>query len=263
MKKFWKVLKIVLLVLLALIVVIGIAIAIFSVKNGKQMDACVDAILEEVSKDHEIEKKDAGDLTEITLFGPVKIKNQQYEIKGFGNMTIMTANAGVMQMVSAIFSPFDKDVALFSLDYMYMFASRTCYLEFYDLVDEKDAEYMSWMNKLETIRSKYGELEDTQASGGWYDDLITVAIYKKAGTADNEKIIDMLRDTIDIYTDMADAYPRMFGTARYQKINRVKDYSDKLIDNGGVSTDMIAGILGVDKTREFFDQVFFGTEKYR
>ena len=62
---------------------------------------------------------------------------------------------------------------------------------------------------------------------------------------------------------LLEGLPRLFGTARYQKINRVKDYSDKLIDNGGVSTDMIAGILGVDKTREFFDQVFFGTEKYR
>ena len=42
-----------------------------------------------------------------------------------------------------------------------------------------------------------------------------------------------------------------------------QEYSDGLIDKGGVSTDVFKKELGEAKTRDFFNKVFFGTELYR
>ena len=41
-----------------------------------------------------------------------------------------------------------------------------------------------------------------------------------------------------------------------------KEYSDGLISNGGISTDVFKEQLGEDTTRDFFDKVLFGTEHY-
>ena len=40
-----------------------------------------------------------------------------------------------------------------------------------------------------------------------------------------------------------------------------KDYTDGLISNGGISTDMFKASLGEEVTRDFFSKVLFGTGK--
>ena len=37
------------------------------------------------------------------------------------------------------------------------------------------------------------------------------------------------------------------------------DYTDGLIEKGGISTDVFKSALGDDVTKDFFDKVFFGT----
>ena len=43
----------------------------------------------------------------------------------------------------------------------------------------------------------------------------------------------------------------------------MKDYSDRLIDEGGVSTDLFTQAIGPENTRRFFDEVFFGPACYK
>jgi hypothetical protein len=38
-----------------------------------------------------------------------------------------------------------------------------------------------------------------------------------------------------------------------------QDYTDGLVDNGGVSTNVFKAVMGSDATKEFFNKVFFGT----
>ena len=47
------------------------------------------------------------------------------------------------------------------------------------------------------------------------------------------------------------------------KLALTQEYSDNLISKGGVSTDVFKKQLGEEKTRDFFDKVFFGTERHK
>ena len=43
----------------------------------------------------------------------------------------------------------------------------------------------------------------------------------------------------------------------------VRNYTDDLIESGGVSTTMFVQIQGKNKTKEYFYTVFFGTDLYK
>ena len=47
------------------------------------------------------------------------------------------------------------------------------------------------------------------------------------------------------------------------KWQKNKEYADRLIDEGGVSTDLFTAALGAENTRRFFHEVFFGADCYR
>lgn len=262
MKKKMKIFLIVLGAILAVIAAVVIIIAVLAGKNVKQMNACVDDVIAKISESHEMTETDAGEYAEMSAYGILHFHVKQYDIKDLGNLSVMTVNAGVMQMATIVFSPYAKDLPLLSCDYMYMLGTRKAYVEFYDLVEEKTDTYMSYMDRYEALRGKY-ELTDTEASPGWYDYLITVAIYKSAGTKDDEAIRSLLVDAVTIYLEEADAFELLPTEGRAAKIDRTKTYSDRLIDEGGVSTSFFSQALGEDVTRDFFDKVFFGTERYR
>lgn len=259
-RKGWKIVKIVLLVLLALIVLAVIAVAILASKNVKQMDACVEETVAQLSKDHKIREVDAGEYAEMKAFGLLKFHVRQYEIEGIGNLSVMKVNAGVMQMATIVFSPFEKDLPLMSCDFMYMLSTRKAYVELYDLVEEKDDVYLSWMDRYEALRGKYSSLEDTSASSGWYDYLLTVAIYKAGGMKQDDDIRALLADSVSVYLEQADAYEPITAEQKTAKAAKIKEYSDRLIDEGGVSTSFFKSTFGEEITRDFFDKVFFGTE---
>ena len=48
-----------------------------------------------------------------------------------------------------------------------------------------------------------------------------------------------------------------------EKWRKNKAYADRLIDAGGVSTDLFTAALGAENTRRFFHEVFFGADWYR
>lgn len=68
---------------------------------------------------------------------------------------------------------------------MYILSNRKAYLEFYDVVAEKDDAYNNLLNALTGAKEKYSQLEDIQASEAWYADLLTVTTYK-AGKPEND-----------------------------------------------------------------------------
>lgn len=58
----------------------------------------------------------------------------------------MRVNMGVMQMATVVITPREKNLPLLSADYMYILSNRKSYLEFYDVVKEKDSKYNADMN---------------------------------------------------------------------------------------------------------------------
>jgi hypothetical protein len=171
----------------------------------------------------------------------------------------MRVNMGVMQMATIVITPKDKNVPLLSADYMYILSNRKSYLEFYDVVQEKDEEYMHLMDKLSAVVERYSHLEDFEASEAWYEHLLTVDAYKAGTPKQDADVEQLLRESVQVYLAHAKALPELTEEQKTEKKNITLAYTDGLIEKGGISTDVFKAELGPEVTKDFFDRVFFGT----
>ena len=254
-----RMLLIVLGVVVALILTVVIIVASIAAKNVKAMNSCIDAVLSELEASYTVTPCDAGEYEEMKLFGLMKFDVDQYDIEELGNLSIMRVNMGVMQMATAVITPRDKNMPLLSADYMYILSNRKCYLEFYDVVKEKDDRYNQLLSALAESQSNYGHLENIQASPAWYQHLLTVTTYK-AGKSDADRDLDnMLVDSLKVYVEHSKQFPLLSEEEKTEKQSITLEYTDGLIEKGGISTDVFKKALGDEETKKFFDQVFFGT----
>ena len=254
-----KIILIVLSVILALIAVVSIVVAVIAGGNVKAMDSCVDAVLTELCKEHTVTPVDAGKYEELTIYGIMKFDVQQYDIEDVGNLSIMKVNMGVMQMATVVITPQDKNLPLLSADFMYILGNRKAYLEFYDVVAEKDEQYLRLLDALQDVQNNYDHLENIETSDAWYQHLLTVTSYKGGDAKCDNDIQQMLVDSIHTYLTCGKEFPTLTKEQREEKLAITVEYTDGLIEKGGISTDVFKSQLGNEETKKFFDQVFFGT----
>ena len=69
----------------------------------------------------------------------------------------------------------------------------------------------------------------------------------------------MLAENVRLMLRMADEYLALSEEEVESKRQIVVDYSDGLIENGGISTDVFNKSLGAETAKDFFDKVFFAT----
>ena len=117
------------------------------------------------------------------------------------------------------------------------------------------------LDALKGFEDRYSSLEDIAASPAWYDDLMTVVLHKAGKRSDDEKLEEMFCDAVRTYMEKADELDELSAAEKAEKLELTQQYSDNLITKGGVSTDVFKKALGEDTTKEFFDKVFFGTER--
>jgi len=260
-KRKKKVLRIVLGVLAAIILIAVIAISSIANTNVKAMNSTVDAALATLRENYTVTPIDVGDYKEMKIYGIMKFDVEQYDIEELGNLSIMRMNMGLMQMATVVITPQDKNLPLLSADYMYILSNRKAYLEFYDVVKEKDDTYNKLLNSLAEAISAYDHLENIEASEAWYADLLTVTSYK-GGKADADKDLEkQLVDSLQAYLSHAKALPMLSNEEKAEKIAITVAYTDGLIEKGGISTDVFKDELGDEETKLFFDNIFFGTAK--
>jgi hypothetical protein len=254
-------------VLLVIALIIG-AIAGFTAfnasRNMKVMNRTIDSGMSTLREYAEVTPVDAGEFSQIRMYGLMKFNVSQYDVNGVGNLSVMTVNMGFMQMVSYVITPYEKNMPLLSMDFMYIMGKRKAYVEFYDLVPDKStAEYSEVLDSLKEFENKYSSFEDITTDPAWYDDLMTVALHKAGKRADDEKIEEMFCDAISCYMEKANELNELSDEEKAVKLEITQKYSDDLVEKGGVSTNVFKKQLGEEKTKEFFDKVFFGTEKHR
>ena len=71
----------------------------------------------------------------------------------------------------------------------------------------------------------------------------------------------MLIDNLHVYLEQSQQFPVLAEEERAVKQDITMKYTDGLIENGGISTDVFKKALGDKETKKFFDQVFFGTTR--
>ena len=231
-------------------------------KNVKAMNDTVNAVLAKLNEDYTVTPVDVGSYKKMKIYGIMKFDVEQYHIADIGNLSIMRMNAlGLMQMATIVITPQDKNLPLLSADYMYILSNRKAYLEFYDVVAEKDDAYNELLNSLTVAKEKYNHLEDIQASEAWYADLLTVTTYKAAKPESDADIKNLLIDSLDVYLKHAKDLPLLTAEGKAEKLDITVKYTDGLIEKGGISTDVFKKELGPEETKNFFDNIFFGTAK--
>ena len=246
-------------VFLTIIAIVGSIVGIISSKNIKAMNSCVDAVLIELQKHYTVTPIDVGEYKEMKLFGIMKFHVEQYNIEELGNLSIMRTNMGVMQMATVVITPKDKNLPLLSADYMYILSNRKSYLEFYDVVKEKDENYEQLLTALSNVQKNYEHLENVETSPAWYQHLLTVTAYK-GGSFDEDKALEgMLVDSLAVYLEHGKQLPLLSEEEKEEKLSITMEYTDGLIEKGGISTDVFKKDLGEEETKKFFDSVFFGT----
>lgn len=254
-----KVVPIILGMILALIIIIVIFVAVTANKNVKAMNSCIDGFLSELEQHYTVTPIDVGEYTEMKIYGLMKFHVEQYNIEELGNLSVMRVNMGVMQMATAVITPKDKNMPLLSADYMYILSNRKAYLEFYDVVKEKDEQYTQLLAALSEVQNHYDYLENIETSPAWYAHLLTVTSYK-GGKADVDKDLEaMLVDSLKVYLEHSKQLAPLSEDAKAEKLAITLEYTDGLIEKGGISTDVFKKELGNEETKKFFDQVFFGT----
>ena len=254
-----KVLRRVLLSILAVILLLTVTIGVIAAKNVKAMNHCVDAAMEQLRSRCTVTPVDPGEYDGLTLFGLMKFDVEQYALEGIGNLSVMRVNMGVMQMSTFVITPRDRNLPLLSTDYMYILGNRTAYLEFYDLVPQKDDAYSALLTELEAAIGTYSHLENAEATPAWYAPLLTVTAYKNGSTGDDQALESLLTDCLEVYLEHSATLPELTPEERSEKLELTVEYTDGLIEKGGISTDVFKSALGAETTKDFFDRVFFGT----
>ena len=259
-KKGGKKVVSVMLSILLIVIFVGITvIAGTASKNVKAMNRCVDEALAKLQENYVVTPREVGDYKEMKLFGVMKFHVEQYDIEELGNLSVMRVNMGFMQMATFVITPRDKNVPLLSADYMYIMGNRKCYLEFYDVVREKDEQYNELLSALTKVQSKYEHLENITPSAAWYEHLLTVTSYKAGDSGADMELQGMLVDSLAAYLEQSKQFALLEGTARQEKLAITLEYTDGLIEKGGISTDVFKKALGEEETKKFFDNIFFGT----
>lgn len=245
-------------ILVSIAIITGI-VAVIANKNVKAMNGCVDAVLEELQKNYTVTARDVGEYKEMKVYGIMKFHVEQYDIEELGNLSIMRVNMGLMQMATVVITPQDKNMPLLSADYMYILSNRKAYLEFYDVVKEKDESYQQLLQALSEVQSKYTHLEDIETTPAWYQHLLTVTSYKGGSFQVDSDLKTMLTDSLAVYMNHAKQLPTLSEEEKNEKLAITVEYTDGLIEKGGISTDVFKKELGEEETKKFFDKVFFGT----
>lgn len=254
--------KMLLLIIVAIIAVIVIAVSSIGNNNVKAMNDTVDSVLAKLKENYTVTPVDVGDYKEMKIYGFMKFDVEQYDIEELGNLSIMRMNAlGLMQMSTVVITPTDKNMPLLSADYMYILSNRKAYLEFYDVVAQKDADYQTLLTALADVQKNYEHLENIETSEAWYADLLTVTSYKGGKPEADTDLKGMLLDSLDAYVSHAKQLPLLTSEEKAEKLDITVKYTDGLIEKGGISTDVFKKELGPEETKNFFDNIFFGTAK--
>ena len=189
---------------------------------------------------------------------------RRFHIEGLGNLLAMTVrDAPENQLSSLVITPYCKDLPLFSTDFVYSGERRFFLMELYDLCIDHGGSCQSCIDVLSGFGREWDDMPDFPTRPCWYDDIRPVCIAKAPSQDQDELALTRSIEALGAYVSLAKSSPSLDVAGLESKWLLNKGYSDRLVDEGGVSTDLFTQAIGPEATRRFFDEVFFGPACYR
>eukprot|EP00833_Pecoramyces_ruminatium_P004444 jgi/Orpsp1_1/1178476/evm.model.c7180000065464.1 len=188
----------------------------------------------------------------------------QYEIVGFGNLSLMGCNTPFFQMLTFIVTPFYKDIPMLSTDYILKGDQHQVINEVYSLVtDKNDDMFKEYIEKFKENMASC-KLKDNEYKPCWYEDIRPAYADKSGPEAEDEAIINLFKGNIQLLKEFEQKRSFLEDIKqRVAKYDITKEYATNLVEKGGISTNMFKAAIGEDTTKEFYYTVLFGTECFK
>ena len=233
-------------------------------KNIKLINQRLDSGLALLRRYYEVEEQPVDEVLANPVLGGRPHHARRFDIKGVGNLLAMTVTeAEVNQLSSFVIMPYFKNLPLFSTDYVYSGAKRFFLLEIYDLYVAHDSIFEAGIESFRSFGAEMQDMQDIPTRPAWYDDIRPVCHAKAPDESQDELAIQRFLEFLQLFIDMEQASPLLGPDDLKIKWQKNKEYADRLIDEGGVSTDLFTAALGAENTRRFFHEVFFGADCYK
>lgn len=212
-----------------------------------------ETIRNELTKYFKLKKKDMGDLKTIKK-GMFHFECENYEIEGVGNLFFINLKAmmGMMKMETAVITPIHKDVSFGNIDIVKAMGKETYIMEMYDTSLHKED-----LSSFDYLKDKYRDLKDYKTEPRWYDELKLSSCIakrdKKMSAKADALILEWLQRYIELLEKAETCDPQL-------KIAKTKQYSEKLISDGGMAVDSLSKMIGADKTATLIRKFMYATE---
>ena len=221
--------------------------------NIKLINERLEAGLELLRKYYEVEEQPVDAVLANPVIGGRPHHARRFDIKGVGNLLLMTVTeAEENQLSSFVIMPYFKNLPLFSTDYVYSGEKRFFLLEIYDLSVAHDSIFEAGIERFRAFGAEMTDMPDIPTRPAWYDDIRPVCHAKAPDVSQDELAIQRFLAFLQLFVDMEQASPLLDADDLKTKWQKNKAYADRLIDEGGVSTDLFTAALGAENTRRFF-----------
>ena len=232
-------------------------------QNKRRIDERLEAGLALLRKTYHVEACPVDQALSDPVIGGRPHHAERYDIAGVGNLLVMTVKeAEANQLSSFVLMPYAKNLPLFSTDYVYAGEKRFFLLEIYDLSVRHDAVYDAGIEAFRAFGQTLSGLQDFPTRPAWYDSIRPVCWAKAYTPEQDDLALERFLQFLKLFVELEQRTQPLSGAALFEKWEINKAYADRLIDAGGVSTDLFTAALGAENTRRFFHEVFFGASWY-
>ena len=233
-------------------------------RNIEQIHRRLDEGLALLQRYYTVEERPVDNVLARPVIGGRPHFVRRFDIEGVGNLLLMTVEeAEENQLSSFVITPYSKNLPLFSSDYVYSGDKRFCLMEIYDLSIRHDDTFDAGIKAFADFGVGLTCLQDIPVKPNWYDDIRPVCYAKAFGPDQDDFAIASFIGFLRLFIAMEQMTGNLTDDEMMEKWEKNKEYADRLIDEGGVSTDLFTEALGAENTRRFFHEVFFGAECYK
>ena len=209
------------------------------------------------SEKYQLKAADAGEYSKMSkngmnfLISAFDARRREGEGSFRVSFIELKAMLGLMAMETAIITSQDRDVPLFSFDLIRAFGKNTLLIEADSTqVGEAPQELLKRGNAL---KAKYSDLTVYQTEKRWYDAIKYPMSVAVTGKGVKEKVTDIVGDYAGLFLDWMESAPECEESI---KTAATKAYVDRLLGEGGTSTDQFNKLFGRERTEGVFRFLF-------
>lgn len=246
-------------IILFLFLLLFIFIIYTVIRNTEIKNRTLEAAFSAIKKNFKLKELDISPFEKITVYKIMTFHSKVNYIEGIGVLSFMTVNMGIMQMITFMIDPFEKDLPLLSMDFIYMFGKRKIIVEVYDLViDKENNKYKNFIKKIEKINNDNSNLGIFELKKSWNFAFHAFLIHK-SGTAKNDgQISNIFKESVESYIEFSKEMPELNKDDKEKKYTLIKDLSDQFIEKGGIAVNVFKKSFGEENTRKILGKICFG-----